>query len=468
MTAADDPTPTQQLAAWTARQTASELPPDVLQLAKDYLLDHIAVSLYGMKQPWTEFVAQQVHHERGVAEASVYGRSTKVPMRAAALVNGSAAHAFELDDWHAASLSHVSACVIPAVLAVAEHHHFPGARVLAAIVTGYEVMARVGQTTIPELIIRGFHPSGTHGPIGAAAGVANLLELTPQQTTWAMGIGASCAGGLMEFSQDPQGTMVKRFHTGRAAEAGVLAALLAQKGMTAPKAALDGKFGYARAFSNAPHPEFLTQGLGEDYQIRYTNVKPYACCGALHAGIDAVEQLVADHDIAPEAIEEIVFGGNDSHLQRHASADPDSVMAAQYSMPYAVAVALKGRALDPRLFDEGSYRDPELLALASRVRVELNPDVVRVYPAMLGGHIRIRLKDGRIVDKLILEAKGTAAQPLGREGIVAKATALCEPLTTPAERKELFDLVLRFEQVKDAASLAAAMARASMPTGSAA
>src|SRR5678815_2378060 len=162
MTAAHDLTPTQQLAAWTARQTAGELPPDVLQLAKDFMLDHIAVSLYGMKQPWTEFVAQQVDHERGVAEASVYGQSTKVPMRAAALVNGSAAHAFELDDWHAGSLSHISACVVPAVLAVAEHHHLSGLRVLAAIVAGYEVMARVGQTTIPELIIRGFHPSGTH------------------------------------------------------------------------------------------------------------------------------------------------------------------------------------------------------------------------------------------------------------------------------------------------------------------
>ena len=467
MTAQQALTPTQQLAAWTARQTAGDLPADVLALARDYLLDHIAVSLHGMRQPWTEFVAEQVRHERGVQEASIYGQALKVPMRAAALVNGSAAHAFELDDWHAGSLSHISACVMPAVLAVAEQYRISGLRALTAMVAGYEVMARVGQSTIPELIIRGFHPSGTHGPIGAAAAVANLLQLSPQQTVWAMGIAASCAGGLMEFSQDPQGTMVKRFHTGRAAEAGVLAALLAQKGMTAPKAALDGKFGYARAFSNAPRPEFLTQGLGEDYQIRYTNVKPYACCGALHAGIDAVEQLVADHDIAPETIKEIVFGGNDSHLQRHASADPDSVMAAQYSMPYAVAVALKGRALDPRLSDEGSYRDPELLALASRVRVELHPDVVRAYPAKLGGYIKIRLRDGRVVDKLILEAKGTTAQPLGREGILAKATALCEPLTTPAERKELFDLVLRFDQVKDAATLAAAMARASMPISSA-
>jgi len=457
---AEPPTSTQQLAAWAARLNASDIPAAVLELAKDCLLDHVAVSLYGMKQPWTAYVAQQVRHERGVQEASIYGESMKVPMRAAALVNGSAAHAFELDDWHAASLSHVSACVIPAVLAVAEQTRLSGLRVLVAVVAGYEVMARVGQSTIPELIIRGFHPSGTHGPIGAAAGVANLLQLSPQQTTWALGIAASCAGGLMEFSQDPQGTMVKRFHTGRAAEAGVLAAMLAQKGMTAPRAALDGKFGYANAFSNAPRPGFLTKALGEDYQIRYTNVKPYACCGALHAGIDAVEQLVARHAIEPDEIEEIVFGGNDSHLARHASADPDSVMAAQYSMPYAAAVAVTGQALDPRCFDEGAYRDAGLLALASRVRVELHPDVVRVYPGMLGGYIRIVLRDGRSFDKLILEAKGTAAHPLGREGILAKATALCEPLTTAAERRELFDLIVRFDQAKDAATLGAAMARA--------
>ena len=468
MTAAEQPTPTQTLAAWAVRQTAGDVPTDVLALAKDYLLDHIAVSLYGMKQPWTEYVAQQVQHERGVQEASIYGQAQKVPMRAAALVNGSAAHAFELDDWHAASLSHVSACVIPAVLAVAEQHHLSGIRALTAIVAGYEVMARAGQSTIPELIIRGFHPSGTHGPIGAAAGVANLLELSPQQATWALGIAASCAGGLMEFSQDPQGTMVKRFHTGRAAEAGVLAALLARKGMTGPKAALDGKFGYARAFSNAPRPEYLTQALGEDFQIRYTNVKPYACCGALHAGIDAVEQLVAAHGIVPESIDEIVFGGNDSHLMRHASPVPDSVMAAQYSMPYAVAVAVQGRALDPRLFDEGAYRDPGLIELAKRVRVELHPEVVRVYPAQLGGYIRIVLKDGREFDKLILQAKGTTGQPLGRDGIVAKATALCEPFTTAAGRRDVFDLILKFDQLKDVATLGPALARATSQMSSAA
>ena len=190
--------------------------------------------------------------------------------------------------------------------------------------------------------------------------------------------------------------------------------------MTGPKAALDGKFGYASPFSTSPRPEYLTRNLGEDFQIRYTNVKPYACCGALHASIDAVEQLMAQHRITPDAIGEIVFGGNDSHIARHTSPEPDSVMAAQYSMPYAAAVAVKGVALDPRFFDEGSYRDPELVELAKRVRVELHPEVGRVYPEQLGGYIKIVLKDGRSFDKLTLQAKGTAGQPLGREGIVVQ------------------------------------------------
>jgi hypothetical protein len=153
-----------------ARETAGELPADVLQLAKDYMLDHIAVSLYGMKQPWTEFVAQQVHHERGVAEASVYGQSTKVPMRAARAGQPQRQRAFELDDWHAASLSHVSACVIPAVLAVAEHHHLGTAR---ARRDRRGLRGHGARRTDDD---SGAHhprisPERTHGPIGAAAGL---------------------------------------------------------------------------------------------------------------------------------------------------------------------------------------------------------------------------------------------------------------------------------------------------------
>jgi 2-methylcitrate dehydratase PrpD len=451
---------TQQLATWAVSLDSSELPRDVLEQSKDCLLDHVAVSMHGMGQPWSRFVADQVEEERGVAEASVYGRELKVPIRAAALVNGSAAHAYELDDWHAGSLSHLGACVIPAVLAAAEHYQLSGIRALTAIVAGYEVMARVGMATIPTVIIRGFHPTGTHGPIGAAAGIANLLKFTPDEATAALGIAASCSAGLMEFSQDSLGTMVKRFHAGRAAEAGVIAASLARRGMTAPKSALDGKFGYCNVFSTEPKVSELTRDLGDDYQIRHNNIKPYACCGALHAGIDATEQLVKAHGIRMGDIQEIVFGGNDSHMLRHASAVPNSVMAAQYSQPYAIAVALSGRALDPRMFEESHFQDPALLAVAGLVRMELRAEIVVAYPKQLGGHVKIILKDGQSYGKLVLQAKGTKAAPLGREGIIAKARALCGPIMSEDGMTKLWDLVLSLETLDDVAPLGTVLHRA--------
>ena len=447
-------TRTQQLALWSVRQSASDLPHDVLELAKDCLLDHIAVALHGMRQPWSGFVAAQVEEEAGKAEASVYGRGIRVPARAAALANGSAAHAFELDDWHGGSLSHLGACVIPAVLAVAERHHLSGARALAAIVTGFEVMARCGMTVVPSVIIHGFHPTGTHGPMGAAAAVANLLQFTPAQATSAIAIAASCAGGLMEFSQDPQGMMVKRFHAGRASEAGVVAANMALRGMTGPRAALDGKFGYSNVFSKAPRPELLTRGLGDDFEIRHNNIKLYACCGAMHAGIDIVQELRQSHVFGPEDVAQVVVGGNQSHLVRHSDPTPQTVMAAQYSMPYAIAVALVGRAMDPRMFDQGAWEDPMLMQLARLVRVELHPEVEKAYPDSLGCYVRITLKNGRVLENLRLAARGAGGDSIDRSGILQKASALCAPFMDAVGMRRLFDSALTLERLDDVTQFA--------------
>jgi len=450
-------TQTQELAMWSVQQTASDLPHDVLELAKDCLLDHIAVALHGMRQPWSRFVAEQVEDDAGVPESSIYGQGIRVPARAAALANGTAAHAFELDDWHGGSLAHLGACVIPAVLAVGERHHLSGSRALAAIVTGFEVMARCGMAVVPSVIIRGFHPTGTHGPMGSAAAVANLLRFSPPQATSAIAIATSFAGGLMEFSQDQQGMMVKRLHAGRGAEAGVVAANLALRGMTGPKSALEGKFGYCNVFSTAPRPELLTSRLGEDFQISHNHVKLYACCGAMHAAIDIVQELLTTHAFRPEDVAQVVFGGNQSHLVRHCDPVPNSVMAAQYSIPYAIAVALMGRALDPRMFDQGAWEDPSLLRLARLVRVELHPDVERAYPDTLGGHVRIMLKDGRVFEKLRLAARGAGGDSIDRAGILEKATTLCAPFMDAQAMQRLFDCLLTFERLDDVADFARLM-----------
>jgi 2-methylcitrate dehydratase PrpD len=449
----DVQTRTERLAEAASRFSRETLPADTLECAKDCLLDHIAVSLYGMRQPWSQFVADMVESDGGAKQSSVYGRRLKVPAQAAALVNGTAAHGFELDDWHAGSLAHLGATVIPAVLAMAERNRLSGNAVLCAIVAGYEVMARAGMSGIPSIIMRGFHPTGTHGPIGAAAGVANLLGLSAAMTTRAIGIGASCAAGLMEFSQDEEGTMIKRMHAGRAAQAGVIACDLAQRGMTSPRASLDGKYGYARAYSDAPNLEALDRDLWADFQIRHNNFKPYACCGMLHAPMDGIVDLMKRHSLAANDVSQVHIGGSHALIEQHDSKTPESVMAAQYSMPYSAAAALVGRAMDPRVFDEGSYQDPGILAEAQKVELEFDPEIEGIFPGKLGASIRLRTRDGRELRTTVHDASGTSGNPFARAGIIEKARVLCEVDMAPAHFERLVEMVMGFDKVADASEL---------------
>jgi 2-methylcitrate dehydratase PrpD len=446
-------TKTERLADAAARFSADTLPPDTLELAKDCLLDHIAVSLYGMEQPWSQFVADMVASDGGAPQASVYGKRLRVPAQAAALVNGTAAHGFELDDYHKGSLSHLGAAVIPAVLAVGEREHLGGRDVLSAIVAGYEVMARAGNATIPSLILRGFHPTGTHGPIGAAAGVANLLRVSAPVMAAAIGIGASCAAGSMEFSQDEKGAMSKRVQCGRAAQAGVVAVDLAQRGLTTPRASLEGKYGYINLYSDAPNADAIDRSLGEDFEIRHNNFKRYACCGVLHASMDAIVHLVAKHRFSAKDVSEVVVGGNSKLVAQHTSLAPESVMAAQYSMPYSAAAALLGRAMDPAVYYEDSYLDPAILTIARTVRLELDPEMERIFPERLGGSVRIRLKDGKQLSSTVLDARGTSSNPLSRDGIVEKARMLCFGILKDRAIDQLIDLVFGFERVTDSSEL---------------
>jgi 2-methylcitrate dehydratase PrpD len=445
---------TERLAEAAARFSADTLPPDTLELAKDCLLDHIAVSLYGMEQPWSRFVAEMVASDGGAAQASVYGKRLRVPAQAAALVNGTAAHGFELDDYHKGSLSHLGAAVIPAVLAVSEREHLSGRDALGAIVAGYEVMARAGNATIPSLILRGFHPTGTHGPIGAAAGVANLLRVSAPVMAAAIGIGVACAAGSMEFSQDEQGGgMSKRLQCGRAAQAGIVAVDLAKRGLTTPRSSLEGKYGYINLYSDEPNADAIDRSLGDDFEIRYNNFKRYACCGVLHASIDAITDLVGKHRFSPADVSEVIVGGNSKLVAQHRSVAPESVMAAQYSMPFSAAVALQGRAMDPAAYYEGSYRDPAALAVARLVRLELDPEIDRIFPDRLGGSVRIRLKSGQELASTVLDARGTSSNPLNREGIIEKARTLCFGILNDQAVDQLIDVILRFERLSDVSDL---------------
>jgi 2-methylcitrate dehydratase PrpD len=253
----------------------------------------------------------------------------------------------------------------------------------------------------------------------------------------------------MEFSQDEKGTMVKRLHAGRAAQAGVVAADLAKRGLTAPKSSLDGKYGYCRVYSDEPDADAIARALGDDFQIRHNNFKPYACCGMLHASVDAIVDLMAAHRFSAKDVSAVVIGGSRALVEQHASTTPESVMAAQYSMPYSAAAALLGRAMDPRVFDEATCKDTSILAIARSVKLEVDPAMEAMFPEKFGGSVRIRMQDGKQVQATVTEARGTTGNPITRDALVGKVRALCEGLLELGTFDELVHLVLHFDTVSD-------------------
>ena len=268
-----------QLAAYWARARFEDLPASVVHAAKRFLLDTIAAGTAGGATAVVDTVVRAMQAGgSGSGHAVLWGRRERLAPAAAALVNGTAAHALELDDF--GGCGHSGAVVIPAVSSLAQGCRATGRDAIVAIVAGYDLAGRVleGSGGYRPHNERGWHSTGTCGSFGAAAGAARLLRASPDTFTQALGIAGTFTGGTWAFLAD--GALVKRFHPGKAAETGVSAALLAREGLTGPRHVLDARWGgfystYAPGFAT---PERAIAGLGSEFFILRSGIKPHACC----------------------------------------------------------------------------------------------------------------------------------------------------------------------------------------------
>src|SRR3569833_2763295 len=233
-------------------------------------------------------------------QATVAGRSERVDMASAALVNGITSHTFDFDDTHLKTIIHPAGPVASAVLALAEHRGMTGRDVIDALVLGIDVACRVGNTMYPDHYDRGWHITGSTGMLGAAAGCARLLKLDEDTTTMALGIAASQPVGLREQF----GTMTKPFHPGGAARAGLTSALLAANGFTASPRALEAPRGFVQVVSDKRAWNEVTDELGERFEISFNSYKPFACGIVIHPSIDACTQLRAK-GVQPGQVERV-------------------------------------------------------------------------------------------------------------------------------------------------------------------
>ncbi len=410
---------TERLAAYAAALRYEDLPPAVVQRAKDCIIDAVATISFGAELPWSKMIIAYAQRYGSGGESAILGTGgIRVNAPAAALANGALGHAFELDaTTEPNSGTHPSATLFTSSLAVAQERGLGGRDLVTAFVAGGEVMFRIGYATKHSNETRGFHAPGTTGPFGAAVAVARLRQFDAAQMTNALGIAGSLGCGLLEFVNAGNGAMVKRLHLGRAAESGVLAATLAGEGFTGPSTVLEGEFGFLRVYCNEWDLAALTRGLGSEFLTQNITMKRYACHMTAQNPVEATQDLRAEHKFSAADVASIVIAGDERVATRNNIPAPEDKMMAQYSVPFSVALSLYRDARDPRSFDDAVVRDPAILDLASRIRLTKALDQSRQDTTAT---VTILLKDGREVSRRVTSFMGTPARPLDQAELKEK------------------------------------------------
>lgn len=454
--------PTRELAAWISGLRHADLSARAREVVRCAILDTVGCGVYGFSTPWAQMVLAWARAGgAGRGESTVWGEAAP-SLRAAdaALVNGVASHAFELDDYHNAKL-HAGAVVVPAAIALAENLDADGERLVAAIAAGYETMIRSSLALNPSAArLRGWHITGICGPFGAAAACASLLGLDEERTAWALGLAGTQGAGTWAFNAD--GTMSKRLHAGKAAHSGVLAAELAALGYTGSTQIYEFEDGgVLKAYSDASDPAPLTRDLGRVYHLESNVVKPYSCCGSSHAYVDAALALRRRLGAPWDAARRVRVGVSKVvDVQCGFPYAPGSALNAQMNLRYIVAVALTdGQALPPQ-FGEERLADPALVALAKSLELVPDPELDKLYPAHFAGWVAAEA-NGRWERVDVLDPTGSPAAPIDAQGIAEKFRGINPEL--PVDAIAAMALEIDRHRVRELLALLGPVARIQAP-----
>lgn len=447
---------TRRLAEFASGLRFDDIPREVVGTARACVLDALGCCLYGASLPWTRIVRDMVLEQGGAPQAAIMGTRDRTSVSQAVLVNSTAGHAFELDDTHNRGSMHAGSVNIPVALAISDWlGNVSGRDFITAVVAGYEAGLRVGIAADGNIFKRGFHSAAVCGVFAAAAVASRMLGLGGAQTAHAFGTAGSMAGGLMAAQE---GAMVKRVHAGRAAQAGVYAALLARRGFTGIENVLEIPFGgFYHAMSERYVPDFVTAGLGEKWETLLVGFKPYATAGAIHASLAALDGIMGENELGANNIERIDVRCT-TYCCKHVAwrYEPRGVAAAQLNMFYALSAMAIDRAAMIEQFDEQRLADPRLLAFMPRIHVEPDP----AFDAL--GHafryalrMMVACRDGRSFERQSLHRPGTPDNPLSASRIEAKFRLLAGRVLPGGAVDEIVTIVSRLERLDDVKQLSA-------------
>jgi 2-methylcitrate dehydratase PrpD len=374
----------------------------------------------------SDYVRAALAGWEAAGKCTAIGHSRALDSAGAAFVNGTAAHGEDFDDTFEGGPVHAGAVIVPAVLALAERERLAGTDALKASAVGVELTCRASMVA-PKMIHKaGFHPTAVLGALGAAAAAAVALRLPKKQFVDALGIAGSMASGIIEYLAE--GTWTKRMHPGWAAQAGIRAADLARHGFIGPRTLFEGEHGFYHGFARTAKGDWaqLLDGFGQRWVTETVAFKLYPCGTMTHPYIDCARRLAKKIDVSQ--IAEVVCEAAEGTVHRlweplAAKQRPPNAYAGKFSQPYCIAAGfiLGNAGLDA--FTEERVRDPRLVALAGKVRYEIDPD--NPYPKEYTGHVRVKLKDGRTVEERQPHIRGGQHEPLSRADVEEKFRGNC-------------------------------------------
>lgn len=415
---------TLELAKFISQLKPEHIPAATREVLTKALIDAIGCGLYGLTTPWGQMMRDFALEQGGPEDSGVWGTSKRVSVRNSVLSSATAIHSFDFDD-HSRAKIHPGAIVIPLALALGEKYQASGKMILTAITAGYETMNRISLAANPgRARMRGWHLTGTCGTFAAAAVASVIMGFDALTTANALGLAGTQSAGLWAFTAD--GSMSKRMHPGKAAQNGLDAALLAAKGFLGPVYILEAEDGgFLFAMSDDPRPEMITKGLGSTWYSDSTCFKPHSCCGSNHACIDAVIALIHEHGIKLSEVERIIAGiPRVVQLQTGFDYLADSVLNAQMSLRYNVAVAIVDGQAYLEQFTPEHIIDEQLLELAKRVEIVIDSELDDRYPEVYGGRITLHLKNGKSHTKRVDYSRGMPENPMNLSEIQNKFISL--------------------------------------------
>ena len=448
-------TVSQRLARWVTDLRFEDLPEDVVDRAQMLILDQLGLQIRGATLPNVQPVRRLSELAPGPDQSTVTGAERRTSPAQAAWVNGTLGSACEFDDAHELAW-HTSSAVVPAALALTERDGASGRDLLVAVVAGVQVMCLLGTVASQGMLRTGWHGSKVMGVFGAAAAAGKVLDLDAEQLAHAFGIAASDAGGTMEY--DRSGGEVKRLHAGVASRSGTEAALLAQAGLTGPAAILEGDRGIFAMFAGTADTAPLERGW-DRWHILDTVFRFYPTVGTIHAPLDLVKQLRAEHGIEDwRTVTTIRVGladvvvGHGAHITR-----PTDAISAQFSLAFSTALQLvTGRNAPQDYMDPRRWNDPEILAAADLVQ----PYAIAI-PAgdsFLSSRVEITLHDGRSFERYQAGFTGHPARPATRADVTAKFRDNTGGVISDARAQAVIDAVCGLAGTGQVRSLAALLA----------